>query len=204
LQGYSQNGGCGLRICFIMPDTSRTEKISLEGCKVYGPYLRPDGRKHVIIYNAATNKRKTVSYPKYLLQYEQGLEYNKGDTTDHIDENFKNDNLTNLQVLERGENVRKSMQQEHRKAKRKDFICPQCNKLFQQFARQVQGNQIKQQKAAPFCSRHCAGQYGTDVQRQKKFARLSQLVEETDLSSVKSRFESEGGHQLQFEIDDYI
>jgi hypothetical protein len=190
-----------------MPDTSRTEKISLEGCKVYGPYLRPDGRKHVIIYNAATNKRKTVSYPKYILQYEQNIEYNKGDTTDHIDENFRNDSLTNLQVLERGKNARKSMEQEHRKARKEKYICPVCNILFEQIVRQVKNNQGKRKGEGPFCSRRCSGVNNQKYYGKTKYAfnpRLAQLVEVSGLSPVKSQFESESGDQLQFEIDDYI
>src|ERR1700743_801266 len=187
-----------------MPDTSKTEKISTEGCKIYGPYLRPDGRKHVIIWNPVIDKRKTVSYPKYLLQYVHNLEFNKNDTADHIDENFKNDEINNLQVLPRTENILKSARQEHRKAKKQTFVCSTCSLMFEQFVRQVRHNQIVKNGAGPFCSRRCAGMHNQKLQKNFRKPRVAQLAEATDLRSVKFQFESEGGDHSNFPIDDDV
>ena len=41
--------------------------IPYENLKVFGPYVRKDGRKHVVLQDPNTKKLKTVSYPKYLV-----------------------------------------------------------------------------------------------------------------------------------------
>jgi len=46
--------------------------------KVYGPYTRKDGRQHVILYENGT--RKTVSYPKYLLETKLGRPLDSNET----------------------------------------------------------------------------------------------------------------------------
>ncbi len=132
---------------------------------IYGPYLRKDGRKHIILYDPINRTRTTVSYPKYLL-IANGIHsnYNPDETTDHIDEDFTNDDLNNLQVLTRAENARKSMERSDRKAQKAFYICPNCNKEFEQFVRQVKGNQEVKKRFGPFCSRSCAGKYNTTKQ----------------------------------------
>lgn len=75
---------------------------------VYGPYLRKDGRKHIVIYNTETKHRRTQSYPRYLLEQYLGRELEKEETVDHIDEDFTNDVISNLQILSRIDNVKKS------------------------------------------------------------------------------------------------
>lgn len=77
--------------------------------KIYGPYTRKDGRKHVILYDPNVGLRKTVSYPKYLMEQHIGRPLEKWETVDHIDEDFTNDNLDNLQILSRKNNIQKSL-----------------------------------------------------------------------------------------------
>ena len=75
-----------------------------EDTRVYGPYERLDGRSHVIII-FKDGKRKTVSYPKYLKEIELDRYLKENETVDHIDGNFKNNDLSNLQVLDRSTHV---------------------------------------------------------------------------------------------------
>jgi len=125
--------------------------------KIYGPYTRRDGRKHVIIYDGIT--RRTMSYPKFLLQKFLGRELTKNETADHINNNFTDDRLENLQVLTRGDNIRKSFPGKETLR----FECPVCHFFFQREARYYRHNQISQGKTGPFCSRQCAGRYNAGV-----------------------------------------
>lgn len=121
--------------------------------KVYGPYTRPDGRKHVIIYDGQT--RRTVSYPRYLMENHLGRKLTDNETVDHINNDFTDDRLENLQVLTRTANIRKSA----KKAVYLRCICPNCNQSFIVSARQVKHNQLTNEKDGPFCSKSCAASY---------------------------------------------
>ena len=72
--------------------------------KISKPYLRPDGRKHVIITNDDGSKT-TRSYPRYLLEEKLGRALLPEETVDHIDGDHTNDSLDNLRVLTRAENA---------------------------------------------------------------------------------------------------
>ena len=50
--------------------------------RVYGPYTRVDGRKHVIHYDDTTKKKRTQSYPRYMLEEWIHMDIRK-DKTEH-------------------------------------------------------------------------------------------------------------------------
>lgn len=125
--------------------------------KVYGPYTREDGRKHVILYDFEAGIRRTQSYPRYLMEQHLGRPLEEYETVDHIDEDFTNDDISNLQLLSREENARKSMS--FRPAEMGWFTCPCCDKDFEKELRTVRHNQGRKGGAGPFCSRSCAGYY---------------------------------------------
>ena len=121
--------------------------------KIYGPYLRKDGRKHIVIVKDDGTKR-TQSYPRYLMEQHLGRELLPEETVDHIDNDFTNDDISNLQLLTLVENVEKS-----RKPKEiYTFVCPCCGKVASKDMCQVRHN-LKRGKAGPFCSRKCAGKF---------------------------------------------
>ncbi len=137
--------------------------------KIYGPYTRKDNRKHVVvIYDDGS--RKTISYPKFLLEQKIGRTLLPHETCDHIDGDFTNNNLDNLQVLSRSENSVKAMVL--KKAEQAYFVCPECSTTFYKNMCEVRGNQLKKKHAGPFCSRSCAGRYG---QKQNKTFRGGKL-----------------------------
>ena len=69
--------------------------------KVHGPYEREDGRFHVVIV-FVDNTKKTVSYPKYLMEQKLGRELDPDlETIDHIDTNFLNNDPDNLRIIAR-------------------------------------------------------------------------------------------------------
>lgn len=126
-----------------------------ENCRIYGPYLRKDNRKHVVIYNLVTKKRTTVSYPKFLLQEKIGRVLTGEETTDHKDEDFTNDCIENLQILTRVENAKKSIVP----AKIISLVCKWCNTEFQRRKAVEDYNREFLLKEGPFCSRTCQGTY---------------------------------------------
>lgn len=79
-----------------------------EYSKVLGPYLRADGRKHLVLTTNNSRQKRTLSYPKALLEVSLGRKLVGNETTDHVDGDKTNDAVTNLQVLSLAENVSKS------------------------------------------------------------------------------------------------
>jgi hypothetical protein len=132
-----------------------------EGCKIYGPYDRADGRQHVIaIFGDGT--RKTVSYPKYLTEKRLGRYLEASETVDHIDGDVANNDPSNLRVLDRSAHV----SQDVKRLEPQEFECPMCSDPFildgRKLGRAVQFR--KRGKAGPFCGKSCAGKYGAEVQ----------------------------------------
>lgn len=154
--------------------------------KVTGPYTRTDGRKHICLNNSKLNrtdknKTKTLSYPKALIEVKEGRLLLENETADHIDEDFTNDDINNLQILTRPANIIKSFEANPERYKEiNKYICPECNSEFLASVRQVKGNNVLQGKAGPFCGRVCAGKWS----RRKQLARMVELVDTTVLSTV--------------------
>ena len=122
---------------------------------IYGPYIRSDGRKHIIIHHPC-GRKQTKSYSKHLLEQKIGRELVGDETCDHIDEDFTNDDPGNLQVLSRPVNAAKSAALQ--KSELYEFICPECSQPASKRMNEVRAN-WKKGKDGPFCSRHCAGKY---------------------------------------------
>jgi hypothetical protein len=72
--------------------------------KVYGPYSRPDGRKHVVLYE--NGQRTTVSYPKWLMEQKLGRKLEPNETVHHVNGDFTDDRLDNLQVIDKHDHLR--------------------------------------------------------------------------------------------------
>jgi len=128
--------------------------------RIYGPYTRKDGRMHIIVYK--NGKRKTVSYPKYLLEKKLGRTLLANETCDHIDGDFTNNSLSNLQVLTRGDNIRKHAALQPLELG--TFTCPVCNCSFTKPMHQVRHNR-KQSKTGPYCGKSCAGKSSKNLSK---------------------------------------
>lgn len=98
-----------------------------DGKKVYGPYTRKDGRQVVVLKTPGNvYDLQTVSYPKYLVEMYLGRYLSEGETVDHIDGNFNNNNLDNLRVVSRKEHCRSHVNQKEYHTK----YCVICGKEF--------------------------------------------------------------------------
>lgn len=127
--------------------------------KVHGPYLRKDGRKHVVIIYI-DGSRRTVSYPKWLLEEKIGRKLHPDlETIDHIDRNINNNDLSNLRIIERS----KHAYEDSRRIKLIEFECVWCGNKFKANPK-VRLRSKELNKAGPFCSRFCSGQYGSYIQ----------------------------------------
>lgn len=127
--------------------------------KVHGPYTRQDGRKIVIVVEN-NGKRRTVSYPKWLMEMQLGRKLDPNlETVDHIDSNFDNNNLENLRLVPRNEHSG----DDTRRVKNLKFDCAWCDANFERSPRLIR-DKAKNNKAGPFCSRSCAGKYSRMLQ----------------------------------------
>lgn len=127
--------------------------------KVFGPYRRQDGRQIVIVVEH-NGKRRTVSYPKWLMELQTGRRLDPNlETVDHIDSNFENNDINNLRLVPRDEHSG----DDTRRVKPVRFCCAWCNKEFDRQPRLVR-DKARKNKAGPFCSRKCAGKYSRMLQ----------------------------------------
>jgi hypothetical protein len=127
---------------------------------IYGPYARQsDGRKIVIIVSN-NGKRRTVSFPKHLMEKYLGrkLDPNK-ETIDHLDSDKNNNDISNLRVVDRAEHSA----DDTRRVKHIKLQCALCDKEFERSPRLLR-DKSKKGKAGPFCSRVCAGKYARMLQ----------------------------------------
>jgi hypothetical protein len=117
---------------------------------IYGPYTNRENRKFVVIIGP--KGRKTTTYARYLIEQKIGRNLRLDETVDHIDGDKTNDNIENLQLLSRAENIRKSS----KATEWFTFVCPVCGAIASKPLSKVKHNR-KQGKAGPFCGKSCAG-----------------------------------------------
>ena len=134
--------------------------------KVYGPYGRDDGRKHVILNNTDLpkgdkNKLKTISYPKALKEIDLGRVLLPNETVDHDDRNFSNNDPNNLIVRDRSDHSRLDAT----RVKVEKVFCIVCDTYFEPSKDQISSQAGNH--AGPFCSRQCSGMYGSAIQNNK-------------------------------------
>lgn len=71
--------------------------------KIYGPYKRKSDGRWIIIVDGIT-----ISYPRYLYEKHHKCTISDDYDVDHIDENHDNNDISNLQLLTKIENVKKT------------------------------------------------------------------------------------------------
>ena len=133
--------------------------------KARGPYKSSkDNRLRLtLVFNDGTTR--TISYPKYLMEKHLDRYLTPEETVDHIDGNPLNNTIENLRVLSRQEHCKNDV------LRNKDIIvqCAYCGKQFIiQGAKIGNRNRKDRHQSGYFCSRHCSGKYGSEIQRHKR------------------------------------
>ena len=121
----------------------------------YHVYQCSDNRTRV--YDSVT--KKVTSFPRMIMELFLGRELKENEEVHHIDGDPKNNDLTNLEVVD-GTIHRRVHQTKYTD---KEMTCPMCGKTFIWSAKsqlrqhQNQNRKIEKSISGPFCSKHCAG-----------------------------------------------
>lgn len=124
--------------------------------KVYGPYQRKDGRRHVIHYDFEKGIRRTQSYPRYLMELALDRKLESWEHVDHINDDPTDDRIENYQVLTQKKNNQKATVFHGKTAKTVTLICFSCGIEFQRCERREK-ERINANRTGPFCSKQCVG-----------------------------------------------
>lgn len=127
--------------------------------KIYGPYKRKDNREHIILYDTETKTRKTMSYPRYLMEQRLGRVLESDEEVDHIDRDCTNNDIDNLQIIKADQH----RGLDARRTKLIALVCDWCGKSFARNASWHRHNK-KLGKIGAFCSKQCVGRYGKHIQ----------------------------------------
>lgn len=132
-----------------------------ENCKIYGPYISKKDNRLRCITIFPNGVKRTISYPKYLMEAYLDRYLESNETIDHIDGNPLNNSIENLQVLDR-------KQHSYLDAKRNENIivnCAFCGKQFVISGEKIHDrNRNDRKHTGYFCSKQCTGKYGKLVQ----------------------------------------
>lgn len=151
----------------LSSDAERIESSNLSAPTIYGPYTRKDGRKHIVLVYADGTKT-SKSWPKHLMEIKLGRLLESYETVDHIDGDRTNDDYSNLQILTRSENAKKSAF-----VVSGTFPCCWCGKEFK-----LSVNQRTKRKGKTlnrFCSKSCSGKYGKSVQQHGSYITTDEI-----------------------------
>ena len=120
--------------------------------------------------------KRCVSHYRTLVKRKIGRELFHNEVVHHIDGNPLNNDLSNLQVLDRSEHTRLDTIRK----KPRCFICPQCNKYF--YANEKKLHHIirnrKKGCAGPFCGISCTSKYGNYIKNGGKKLYVEQVEPE--------------------------
>jgi hypothetical protein len=130
--------------------------------RVWGPYDRgafPGDKRQIVSVIDKDGKKRTISLPKFLYEEATGIRLKPNETIDHKDYDIDNNDINNLQVIDRSEHSK----MDTRRVKLHKFVCGECGKEFERSPRLARDKHRKGVSGI-FCSRQCAGRYSRKVQ----------------------------------------
>lgn len=133
-----------------------------------------ENRKTIILYNGINGnnqKRSSTQYARYKLAVNLGRYLTKDETVDHMDNDKTNDDISNLQILSRRDNICKSQ-------KKPPLIatCFICCKSFNVRRNLTIEKRLKYENNELCCSREC-GRRKASISLKNKYNRLNNIVE---------------------------
>jgi len=151
--------------------------------RVYGPYEWKDGRLRVCLV-MDNGERKTVSYPKFVVQEHLGKVLKDNEVVHHKDHNPLNNDVDNLEVFTSVEHGKGHA----RKLKAQKFVCPLCKKEFVLSGKRLRGAHRDRYKGkiGPFCGRSCAGKVTHSRESYERFLRENPDVVNVKIGREKS------------------
>lgn len=130
---------------------------------VYGPYSHKKSGRKIINLQMKDGRWRPVSYPKFLVEVVLGRELDpRLETVDHVNGDFHDNDWRNMRIVDN----RTHSKEDAVRVKLLELACVYCTKKFLRTPRDVQTG-LQRGVAGPFCSKKCAGRYGTDVQNNK-------------------------------------
>lgn len=116
--------------------------------RVTGPYTLPSGRRHVTYY-PPTGGRINIAYARYRKELELGRYLAIDEIVHHIDEDFTNDELSNLEVKNTVQHKK-----DHKRVNSETRPCLGCGVGIFLEGRRLSSlkSELKRGKAGPWCS----------------------------------------------------
>lgn len=124
---------------------------------LYKVHHKKENRDYVILIPINSNNnlhRTTLSYARYLMSVKLKRFLKKEEQIDHIDNDKTNDNIENLQILNRKQNNMKEALRHNKKIL--IYKCPNCGKIFY---RDYSNRNVYKNYVSICCSRACAGKF---------------------------------------------
>jgi hypothetical protein len=150
------------------------------GYKATEFYSKKEGRCYIILRKEG--KRPTsMSRARYKMCIKEKRKLNKNEHVDHIDNNPKNDDINNLQILTLAENNKKYRKFAKIKKAMVKMICPCCKKIF--IKEKHQSFLSKKNKRFDSCSRRCGGKLAHLTAIGIKFDISDNFIEEFEIDS---------------------
>lgn len=129
--------------------------------------VNKENRRTLILYrgiNGNGQKRSSTQYARYKLAVHLGRYLTEDETVDHIDNDKTNDDISNLQILSKYENIRKSQ----KKLPPLIGTCFICGKSFNVRRNLTIVKRLKYKNNELCCSRECGWKKAGMVLRSKK------------------------------------
>lgn len=125
------------------------EQKPFDAFKVYKVYHKKQKRFYAQLKHKYTSSRTTITYAKYVMSVSLGRILEKEEEVDHIDNNKLNDDISNLQILTKKQNLEKSKKEEAVV----DCICEMCGTSFTRPKRLA--HHTRNPNVRCFCSKTC-------------------------------------------------
>lgn len=126
---------------------------------LYVIYHKKEGRRYAVLVpidKTKNIKRTTISYARYLMSVKEKRFLNKDEDVDHIDEDKTNDDINNLQILSKKDNIVKGNKRNG--VQMVELKCPNCGMIFHK--RKGKTHLTKNRGNYTACSRKCASAFG--------------------------------------------
>lgn len=124
-------------------------KYPFEQFNCYLNLHKKENRMQVCLVNRETKQRRTILYSKYLMSIKLGRILSKEEEVDHIDGDKRNDSESNLQILTRRENSRKSLMIG------RTYLNLRCCLCGKEFSRERRHMTHRPKSNKIYCSRAC-------------------------------------------------